>query len=58
MPTIIGVARESNPGEHRVALVPDVAKRFRAQGAEILIEKGAGENSAYPDNDFTDVRWA
>jgi NAD(P) transhydrogenase subunit alpha len=58
MPTIIGVARESNPGEHRVALVPDVAKRFRAQGAEILIEKGAGENSAYPDSDFTDVRWA
>jgi len=58
MPTIIGVARELNPGEHRVALVPDVAKRFRAQGAEILIEKGAGENSAYPDNDFTDVRWA
>ena len=58
MPTIIGVARESNPGEHRVALVPDVAKRFRAQGAEILIEKGAGENSAYPDSDFTDVHWA
>jgi NAD(P) transhydrogenase subunit alpha len=58
MTTLIGVARESNPGEHRVALVPDVAKRFRAQGAEILIEKGAGENSAYPDSDFTDVRWA
>ena len=58
MPTIIGVARESNPGEHRVALVPDVAKRFRTQGAEILIEKGAGENSAYPDSDFADVRWA
>ena len=57
MTTLIGVARESNPGEHRVALVPDVAKRFRAQGAEILIEKGAGENSAYPDSDFTDVRW-
>jgi NAD(P) transhydrogenase subunit alpha len=57
MTTLIGVARESNPGEHRVALVPDVAKRFLAQGAEILIEKGAGENSAYPDSDFTDVRW-
>ncbi|MBI4742020.1 MAG: Re/Si-specific NAD(P)(+) transhydrogenase subunit alpha [Betaproteobacteria bacterium] len=57
MPTIIGVARELHPGEHRVALVPDVAKRFRAQGAEILIEKGAGENSAYPDGDFNDIRW-
>ena len=57
MPTIIGVAKESIPGEHRVALVPDVAKRFRALGVDILIEKGAGENSAYPDSDFSDVRW-
>jgi NAD(P) transhydrogenase subunit alpha len=41
-------------------LVPEVAKRFRAQGAEILIEKGAGENSAYPDPDFdsaAEIRW-
>lgn len=61
MPTLIGVARELNPGEHRVALVPDVAKRFRALGAEILIEQGAGENSAYPDSDFNaiaDVGWS
>jgi NAD(P) transhydrogenase subunit alpha len=57
MPTLIGVARESDPGEHRVALVPDVAKRFRAQGVDILIEQGAGENSAYPDADFADIRW-
>lgn len=57
MPTILGVAKESNLGEHRVALVPDVAKRFRALGIDILIEKGAGENSAYPDGDFSDVRW-
>lgn len=57
MPTTIGVAREFHPGEHRVALVPDVAKRFRALGAEILIEKDAGENSAYPDAAFEDVRW-
>jgi NAD(P) transhydrogenase subunit alpha len=58
MPTIIGIAREQHPGEHRVALVPDVAKKFRAQGADILIEKGAGEPSAYPDSAFTDIRWA
>ena len=57
MPTLIGVARERDPGEHRVALVPEVAKRFRALGIEILIEQDAGENSAYPDTDFADVRW-
>lgn len=57
MPTTIGVAREFHSGEHRVALVPEVAKRFRALGAEILIEKDAGENSAYPDAAFADVRW-
>ncbi len=58
MPTLIGVARERHPGEHRVALVPEVAKKFRAQGADILIEQGAGEQSAYPDADFSDIRWS
>ena len=57
MPTLIGVARETLPGEHRLALVPEVAKRFRALGADIVLERGAGENSAYPDSDFADVRW-
>lgn len=57
MTVIIGIPKETVAGEARIALVPDVAKRFRAQGAEFLIEKGAGESSAYPDADFIDVRW-
>jgi NAD(P) transhydrogenase subunit alpha len=57
MTVIIGIPKETVAGETRIALVPEVAKRFRAQGAEFLIEKGAGESSAYPDADFADVRW-
>jgi NAD(P) transhydrogenase subunit alpha len=58
MPSLIGIVRERSAGEHRVAVVPEVAKRFRALGAELVIEQGAGEHSAYPDADFTDVRWS
>jgi NAD(P) transhydrogenase subunit alpha len=57
MTVIIGIPKETVAGETRIALVPEVAKRFRAQGAEFLIEKGAGESSAYPDADFLDARW-
>jgi NAD(P) transhydrogenase subunit alpha len=57
MTVIIGIPKETVAGETRIALVPEVAKRFRAQGADFLIEHGAGESSAYPDTDFIDVRW-
>lgn len=57
MTVIIGIPKETSTGEARIALVPEVAKRFRAQGVEFLMEKGAGESSAYPDADFADVRW-
>lgn len=57
MTVIIGIPKETTAGEARIALVPEVAKRFRAQGVEFLMEKGAGESSAYPDADFADVRW-
>jgi len=35
----IAVVRETLAGEKRVALVPEVAKKFSALGATVLIEK-------------------
>ena len=32
MATTVGVVRESAPGERRVALTPDVAKKIKAKG--------------------------
>ncbi|MBW7902571.1 MAG: Re/Si-specific NAD(P)(+) transhydrogenase subunit alpha [Rhodocyclaceae bacterium] len=57
MTVIIGIPRETAAGETRIAVVPEVVKRFRALGAEFLMERGAGELSAYPDADFADARW-
>jgi NAD(P) transhydrogenase subunit alpha len=54
MATTIGVVRETVPGERRVALTPDVAKRLKARGADLLLERGAGQAN-FPDAAFKDV---
>jgi NAD(P) transhydrogenase subunit alpha len=51
----IGVARERAPNERRVALVPEALSKLLSAGAEVLVEKGAGENAAFPDKAYTDA---
>ncbi len=51
----IGVARESAPGERRVALVPEALGKLTAAGLEILVEAGAGAGALIPDSAFTDA---
>ena len=46
---IVGVPKESYPGERRVALVPVVIPILAKAGIEVLIEKDAGEQAGYPD---------
>ncbi|MBZ5570594.1 MAG: Re/Si-specific NAD(P)(+) transhydrogenase subunit alpha [Acidobacteriia bacterium] len=46
---IIGVPKESYPGERRVALVPMVVPNLVKAGFEIVIETGAGVEAGYPD---------
>jgi NAD(P) transhydrogenase subunit alpha len=46
---IVGVPKESFPGERRVALVPLVVPTLAKSGIEVLIEKGAGAEAGYPD---------
>ena len=48
----IGVPRETALGETRVALVPAVAEKYKALGAEVLIERRAGLLSHLRDEDF------
>ena len=55
MPLIIAVARERQPGERRVALVPETAKKLGALGATIRLEQCAGLESHYLDPDYADV---
>src|SRR6202044_4265558 len=49
----IAVPKEIDPTEPRVAVSPDTIKKFKALGAEISIEPGAGIKSGLPDSEFT-----
>jgi NAD(P) transhydrogenase subunit alpha len=51
---IIGVPKETAPGERRVALVPDLVAKLARAGAEVLVEPGAGEAAGFPDGAFAD----
>ncbi|MGH2474107.1 MAG: Re/Si-specific NAD(P)(+) transhydrogenase subunit alpha [Candidatus Limnocylindrales bacterium] len=51
----VGVAKETAPGERRVALVPEVLGKLQAAGCEILVESGAGAGAAIPDGAYTDA---
>jgi len=45
----VGVAKETAPGERRVALVPEVLGKLKAAGLDILVERGAGVGAAILD---------
>jgi NAD(P) transhydrogenase subunit alpha len=49
---IVGVPRESFPGERRVALVPTVIPNLVKAGFEIVVEAGAGAQAGYPDAEY------
>jgi NAD(P) transhydrogenase subunit alpha len=46
---IVGVPRESYPGERRVAMVPGVVPILMKGGLEVIVEAGAGLEAGYPD---------
>jgi len=48
-PVIIGVPKESYPGERRVALVPLVVPNLIKAGLEVVVQAGAGVEAGYPD---------
>jgi H+-translocating NAD(P) transhydrogenase subunit alpha len=51
----VGVAKETAPGERRVALVPEALGKLQQAGLEILVEQGAGAGAAIPDSAFADA---
>jgi NAD(P) transhydrogenase subunit alpha len=51
----IGVVRETTPGERRVALVPETVGRLAKSGNDVVVERGAGEASSFPDRMYTDA---
>jgi len=53
--TIVGVLKETAPGEQRVALVPAQVSRLTARGLRVLVEEGAGLRAGFPDEDYTEA---
>jgi NAD(P) transhydrogenase subunit alpha len=51
---IVGVPKESYPGERRVALVPMVVPNLAKAGLEVVVEAGAGEQAGYPDTAYVE----
>jgi len=48
----IGVLRERNPGDRRVALTPPVVRQLSARGHKVWVEAGAGQGAMFPDEEF------
>lgn len=46
---VIGIPREIMPGERRIAATPETAGKLAQDGAQVLIERGAGEGSYFDD---------
>lgn len=53
-PVIIGVPRETYPGERRVALVPAILPALTKAGWQVVIEAGAGVEAGYPDATYVE----
>ena len=51
---IVGVPKETYPGETRVALIPGIIPSLQKEGMEVQIESGAGAESGYPDSAYTE----
>ncbi len=49
---ILGVPKETFPGENRVALSPAVVPALVKKGFEVVIESGAGVAAAFPDSAY------
>lgn len=51
---IVGVPKESFPGERRVSLVPAVIPNLKKVGLDVIVEQGAGVEAGYPDAQFVE----
>ena len=52
---ILAIPTETRPGERRVALVPEIAQKLVAQGWDVVVQSGAGDEATFTDQAFTDA---
>lgn len=49
---LVGVPTEIMKAERRVAATPDTVRKMTAEGAKVMVQKGAGEGSYYHDDEY------
>jgi NAD(P) transhydrogenase alpha subunit len=49
---LIGVPRETRPGETRVAATPATVKQLGGLGYDLVVEAGAGARASFPDGEY------
>jgi len=58
MPITVAALRETAAGERRVAITPEMAKKFRGKGLRVLLEHDAGRSAGFPDSAYAEVEFA
>jgi H+-translocating NAD(P) transhydrogenase subunit alpha len=49
---LIGIPRETFPGERRVAMVPVIIPNLKKAGLDVVVQSGAGVEAGYPDSAY------
>ena len=49
---LVGVPRETHPGEARVAMTPAAWAPLSQAGIELVVETGAGASAGFPDEAY------
>lgn len=55
MTVTIGIARETAPGERRVAVTPETCKKLVTAGAKVRVERGLGDGAHFPDAAYAEA---
>ena len=50
---LVGVVKEIKEEEYRVGLVPAGVYAMAQEGCEVIVQRGAGEGSGIPDDEYT-----
>lgn len=51
----IGILKETQIGEKRVAISPNIAKQLVEKGFELIVEEDAGSSSSFKDSDYSEI---
>ena len=57
MAVVIGIPTSADPAERRTTIVPDVVKKLRASGAEIVVQRGATDGAYLDESSLGEVSW-